>query len=116
MAVFTSNQESLLRAQCAESRDALAGRGGRQDHQMPPVVEVTYESAIYLLSELDDDDCLFGICDLEDAAPKLGNVLLSTLEEKAMNDSSFHCVSIPLRPMTLADYLEIAQSKGRLSA
>jgi len=116
MVLFTTEQEALLRAQCTESREALAGYGGRLDREMPPVVEVSFVNTVYLLSELDDDDCLFGLCDCEGQGPKLGNVLLDTLVEKAQNDPSFSCSSIPQRPMSLADYLEVSLSRSRLTA
>ena len=56
------------------------GRNRGQDH--PPVVKIfnPIGSATWLLSEIDEDGILFGLCDLGMGSPELGSVSLSELQ------------------------------------
>ena len=56
------------------------GRNRGQDH--PPVVKIfnPIGSATWLLSEIDEDGILFGLCDLGMGSPELGSVSLSQLQ------------------------------------
>lgn len=67
------------------SRERLLanGRNGGQDHH--PVIKIFNPtgSEVWLLSELDpqDQDTLFGLCDLGKGCPEMGNVSLAELLE-----------------------------------
>ena len=73
MKLLTNEQESRLR-----QNHALQDPERAIDFK--PVVKLFGGSATWLLAELDDDNILFGLCDLGFGFPELGYVSLNELE------------------------------------
>lgn len=105
-----------LFAKTIEARLLANGRNRDRDHA--PVVKIFNPcgSATWLLSELDQDGILFGLCDLGMGSPELGSVGRDDLETFRNNqtglglerDLYFGAVS----PMSV--YAEAARISGRI--
>jgi hypothetical protein len=73
-------REKLL----ANGREQAKVKGTKTGRDFPPVVKFFYPAgaATWLITEADpdDDDLLFGLCDLGQGFPELGSVRLSELQ------------------------------------
>jgi hypothetical protein len=94
---------------------------GRDTSHLKPVLKLFNPcgAATWLISERDpeDDDILFGLCDLGFGTPELGNVRLSELEAtrlpfglKIERDTSFEA------DKSLVEYADEARANGRIAA
>ena len=117
MKLLTKSIESKLRDNFMWQRDELNPFHGTQD--FAPVVKLFNPSgaATWLLTELDDDGVMFGLCDTGYGSPELGYVSLKELSDfrgrfglGIERDRSFRAVK------TIAAYADDARSAGRIIA
>lgn len=110
MKIFTESQEAQLRANFSQQ---LQDPNHSIDFQ--PVLKLFCGNATWLLTELDDDDRLFGLCDLGLGFPELGYVSLAELESLNVfppleRDRYFQPET------TLSEYANQARKHGRIVA
>jgi hypothetical protein len=102
------------------SRERLLANGRNRDRDHHPVIKIFNPtgSEVWLLSELDpqDQDTLFGLCDLGKARPEMGTVSLAELLEVSASlpiglerDMSFW----PVHPLSV--YARVASRVGRIT-
>lgn len=110
MEIFTKEIESRLRKN-AEEPDERATMA----HQ--PVVKVfnPFGAATWLFTELDEDDRLFGLCDLGMGCPELGYVMRHEIENLRVFGQPLER-DIHFTPnKTLVEYAEEARKNGRIA-
>ena len=99
--------------------DALASNLKKPEAERVPVVKFFGGGAgTWLISEMDEDEIMFGLCDLGMGCPELGYVSLAELKEVRFppfglgieRDLYFKANK------TLAEYADEAQVNGRISA
>ena len=95
----------------------------RKDHDPQPVVHLylTESRHQWLLTEIDDDDIAFGLCDLGMGFPELGCVDLHEVLAAAMSISNERCCNLELRHnpafravAPLSEYAEQARRAQRI--
>lgn len=59
---------------------ALARNARLPEEARKPIVKFFFQSATWLISEIDTDGVMFGLCDLGHGHPELGYVALSELQ------------------------------------
>jgi hypothetical protein len=122
--VEISTSEILERLAANGAAMPAAQMAGREEPDHVPVVKVSNPcgAATWLLTESnpDEPDLLFGLCDLGQVAPKLGNVLRSEIEELRTGIAGS---ALPLerdRVFTSAEPISVhtreAQAAGRIVA
>jgi len=97
----------------------LANDGIEDTTDFKPVVKFfnPVGAATWLISEMDENGIMFGLCDLGMGSPELGSVLLSELEEIVLpfglgieRDMHFEANK------TLTEYADEARVLGRIAA
>lgn len=77
MQLVTNEIKATLLANAQATANSETG-----GEDFPPVVKffAPWSSATWLISEMDEDGIMFGLCDLGMGCPELGSVLLQELE------------------------------------
>lgn len=86
------------------------GKGGETDHV--PVVKFFYRSATWLITEMNDDGVMYGLCDLGWGQPEIGYVHFSELESIAGMERDAWFVG----NKTLTEYAKQAREEGYIFA
>ena len=110
MKLLTKQQEVSLRRNYA-----LNAQDPENGIDFKPVVKIFGGSATWLLTELDEDDRIFGLCDLGMGFPELGYVLLAELESHRgfpLIERDLHFAA----DKTLSEYAKDAREHCRIRA
>ncbi len=120
MQLYTQAQLKQLLANGAAAAEERAGTR-KYDGLRKPVVKwfTAFGSATWLISEIDPDNMniAFGLADLGFGSPELGDVSISELQ--AIRGPLGLCVERDLHwepELTLADYADLARSRGSIAA
>ena len=116
MMLLTRNIEKKLRDNYRKQCVAI-GRGKSIDFK--PVVKFfnPVGASTWLFTELDDDDRLFGLCDLGMGFPELGYVMLDELKSiKLPFGMGIERDRFFVADKTLREYANEARKKGRIAA
>ena len=99
MKLLTKVQEQRLRENHRRQMQTT-----ERDLDFVPVVKLFAGSATWLLTELDEDSILFGLCDMGMGFPELGSVSLTELESysgfPAIERDLYFCTDKPLSEYT----------------
>jgi hypothetical protein len=117
MTLFTKTQTAQLLANC--QAQIVRMDNGEADIDFKPVVKLFTPDAqcTWLLTELDNDDIAFGLCDLGLGTPELGFVCMREIRElrgplglPVERDRQFEA------DKTLSAYADDARARGRVAA
>jgi hypothetical protein len=115
--LFTKSQSEQLKANCHEQ--IINNDAGHSDIDFKPVVKLFTPDAqcTWLLTELGNDDIVYGLCDLGLASPEIGYVCMSEIRElrgplglPVERDRHFDA------DKTLSAYADEARAHGRIVA
>lgn len=110
MKLLTKMQEQRLRQNHRRQMQSA-----ERDLDFVPVLKLFAGSATWLLTELDEDNVFFGLCDLGMGFPELGSVSLEELEAysgfPAIERDLYFCADKPL-----SDYANEARLHQRIIA
>lgn len=114
-------QKMILESQRKKLRDNYDHNLDRREDttDFKPVVKLfcPWGAATWLITELDEDDIAYGLCDLGQGSPELGYVSLTELREirgpcGLYIERDIHFTA----DKTLAQYAEEARGEGRIAA
>jgi hypothetical protein len=110
MKLLTKEIEKLLRKQSSETAETK-----RAKHKPFLKLFVPWGAATWLISELDEDGRLYGLCDLGMGEPELGYVMLSELESIRGPAGLKIERDLHWTPQyTLSEYAQAARNAGRI--
>jgi hypothetical protein len=115
--ILLNDQRKLLRDNAILSAAAILLDGNTPDHK--PVVKFFNPcgAATWLISEMDNDGRMFGLCDPGHGTPELGYVMLDEITGyvgplglKIERDAWFEA------KRTIGEYADLARAAGRIAA
>ena len=112
MKLLTKNIEQKLRA----NYQVNAGKEQTTDHK--PVVKFFHPktTATWLITELDPDNIMFGLCDPGLGSPEMGYVALSDITETLAFGMPIERDRYFKADKTLTEYADLARNKGYIAA